>query len=104
MQRLQRFVVKRLNRPYWVNTELYSTSQITQYATTYSPYQTVITGYWGAPDITTWAQGMCGQWTLALSPTRLGVWTFYDRDVSPIEEYRGYINASMADVGSICTY
>lgn len=104
VQRLQRYVVRKLNQPYWVNTELYSTAQIQQYETTYSPYQTIITGFWGASDITTWAQGMCAQWTTALTPARLGVWTFYDRDVSPIEEYRAYINGSMAVVGSICTY
>jgi hypothetical protein len=104
VQRLQRYVIKRLNQPYWVNTELYSTSQIQQYDTTYSPYQTIITGYWGAINVTSWAQGMCSKWNTASQPTRLGVWTFYDRDVSPIEQYRSYINGSMAIVGSICAY
>jgi hypothetical protein len=103
VQRLQRYV-KRLHQPYWVNTELYSTAQIQQYGTTYSPYQTIITGSWGTSDITSWAKGMCSQWNTALQPARLGVWTFYDRDVSPIEEYRSYINNSMAVAGSICTY
>jgi hypothetical protein len=104
VQRLQKYVVKRLNQPFWVNTELYSTAQIQQYVTAYAPYQTIITGYWGASDIPNWAQGMCAKWNAALQPGRLGVWTFYDRDVSPIEQYRSYINGSMAPVGSICTY
>ncbi len=104
VQQLQKYVVKRRHQSYWVNTELYSTAQIQQYDTTYAPYQTIITGYWGAADITSWAQGMCAKWNTALQPIRLGVWTFYDRDVSPIEEYRGYINGSMAAIGSMCTY
>lgn len=103
VQRLQKYVFT-LNQPYWVNTELYSTSQIQTYDTTYAPYQTIITGYWGASDITTWAEGMCSLWNAALQPARLGVWTFYDRDVPPIEEYRSYIDGSMAVIGSICTY
>lgn len=103
VQRLQKSVVQRLNRPYWVNTELYSTSQLQQYAATYAPYQTIITGYWGVTDITSWAQGMCSNWNMASQPVRLGVWTFFDRDVSPIEEYRSYVG-SMAVIGSICTY
>jgi hypothetical protein len=45
VQRLQKYVVKQLKRPYWVNTELYSTAQIQQYDGTYAPYQTTITGY-----------------------------------------------------------
>jgi hypothetical protein len=36
----------------WVNTELYSDSQIVAGYNLYTPYQTVITGYWNAPDIT----------------------------------------------------
>ncbi|GAC1434732.1 MAG: hypothetical protein NVS1B11_04150 [Terriglobales bacterium] len=102
VQQLQNYVVNQLKQQYWVNTELYSTAQIQQYDTTYAPYQTIITGYWGASDITSWAQGMCSQWKTALQPVRLGVWTFYDRDVSAIEEYRSYINKSMGVVGSIC--
>jgi len=101
VQRLQQYV-KSLSQPFWVNTELYSTAQIQRYATTYAPYQTIITGYWGATDTTGWAQGMCLKWNTALQPARLGVWTFYDRDVSPIELYRAYINGSMAPIGSIC--
>jgi hypothetical protein len=104
VQRIQRYVVKRLNQPYWVNTELYSAAQIQQYVMEYAPYQTIITGAWGATDIPNWAQGMCAKWNAAMQPGRLGVWTFYDRDVSPIEQYRSYINGSMAPVGSICTY
>ncbi len=104
VQQLQKYVVKRRHQTYWVNTELYSTSQIQQYLSTYKPYQTIISGNWGAADSTSWAQGMCAVWNVASQPTRLGVWTFYDRDVSPIEEYRGYINGSMAVVGSICSY
>jgi hypothetical protein len=104
VEQLQTYVVTQLNQPYWVNTELYSAAQIQQYATTYAPYQTIITGYWGAPDTTNWAQGMCSNWNMALQPAFLGVWTIYDRDISPIEDYRSYINGSMADVTSICTY
>jgi hypothetical protein len=104
VQRLQRYVVKQLKRPYWVNTELYSTAQIQQYGTTYAPYQTIITGYWGASDITAWSQGMCAKWNTALQPIRLGVWTFYDQDLANSELYRSYINGSMATIGAICTY
>jgi hypothetical protein len=104
VQRLQKYAVTRLNQPYWVNTELYSTSQIQQYDTTYAPYQTIITGYWGASNAATWAQGMCSLWNTALQPVGLGIWTFYDRDVPPFEEYRSYIDGSMAVIGSICTY
>ena len=104
VQRLQKYVVNRLHHPYWVNTELYSTAQIQQYDTTYAPYQTIITGYWGATDITSWAQDMCSKWNTASQPVRLGVWTFYDPDLSTSELYRSYLNGSMAVVGSICTY
>ncbi len=97
--------VESLGLPYWVNTELYSDTQIQQYATAYTPYQTVITGFWNAPDAASWAQGMCPKWKTASSPTRLGVWTFADRDVDPpYEYYRSYINGDMATVGKICTY
>jgi hypothetical protein len=104
VKRLQTYVETQFNRPYWVNTELYSTAQIQMYATTYAPYQTIITGYWGATDITNWAEGMCAKWNTALQPVRLGVWPFFDRDVVPIEQYRSYINGSMAVVDSICAY
>jgi len=103
VQRLQKYAIQ-LGQPYWVNTELYTVSQLQQYSATYAPYQTIITGYWGASDITGWAQGMCSKWNTALHPGRLGAWTFYDRDISPIELYRSYINGSMAVIGSICTY
>jgi hypothetical protein len=102
--RLQQYATKVLNQPYWVNTELYTTAQILQYSAAYAPYQTIITGYWGAADVTRWAQGLCSKWNTALQPARLAAWTFYDRDVSPIELYRSYINGSMAVIGSICTY
>ena len=36
VQQLQRYVVKQLNQPYWVNTELYSTAQIERYRTTFA--------------------------------------------------------------------
>lgn len=104
VQQLQKYVVNRLHHPYWVNTELYSTAQIQQYDATYAPYQTIVTGYWGATDITSWAQDMCSKWNTALQPVRLGVWTFYDPDFSTSELYRSYLNGSMAVVGSICTY
>jgi hypothetical protein len=104
VQRLQKYAIQVLGKPYWVNTELYSTAQIQQYHATYAPYQTMITGYWGATNITSWAQGMCANWNTALQPVRVGVWTFYDRDVSPVELYRTYINGSMAVISSICSY
>lgn len=104
VRQLQTFVGTKFNRPYWVNTELYSTAQIQQYGTRYAPYQTIITGYWGATDTTSWAEGMCANWNTALQPLRLGVWPFFDRDVSPTEQYRSYIDGSMAVAGSICTY
>jgi hypothetical protein len=103
VQQLQSFAIKKQKRPYWVNTELYSTAQIQQYGTAYSPYQTIVTGYWGATDTTSWATGMCAKWNTASRPDRLGVWTFYDRDVSPIEMYRSYINGEMAAIGAVCT-
>ena len=43
-----------LKRAYWVNTELYSTAQLKAHYKTYSPYQTIITGYWGASDAASW--------------------------------------------------
>jgi len=104
VQRLQKYVVNQLHHPYWVNTELYSTAQIQQYDATYAPYQTIITGHWGATEITSWAQDMCSKWNTALQPVRLGVWTFSDPDLSTSELYRSYLNGSMAVVGSICTY
>ena len=104
VHQLQQYVVNRLKLPYWVNTELYSTAQIQQYDSTYAPYQTIITGFWGATDITSWARGMCSQWNTALSPGRLGVWTFTDRDLAPVESYGSYINGTMAAVGAVCTY
>jgi hypothetical protein len=55
VQRLQKYAITKLGKPYWVNTELYTTAQIQQYDATYAPYQTIITGYWGATDITSWA-------------------------------------------------
>lgn len=104
VQQLQKNVVNQLKRPFWVNTELYSTAQIQQYYATYAPYQTIITGYWGASDVTSWAQGMCGNWNTAQQPARLASWTFYDTDLSTSESYRAYINGSMAAIGAICSY
>lgn len=104
VQQLQSYVVTQLKRPYWVNTELYSDAQLQKYDTTYGPYQTIITGFWGASDITSWAQGLCAKWNLGLEPAQLGIWTFYDRDLPNPESYRSYINGSMATIGSICTY
>jgi GH35 family endo-1,4-beta-xylanase len=104
VQQLQKYVVNQLKRPYWVNTELYSTTQIQQYYSTYTPYQTIITGYWGANDSASWGQGMCGKWNTAAHPTRFGAWTFYDMDLTGSELYRAYINGGMANIGSICTY
>jgi len=104
VQQLQQYVLKELNQPYWVNTELYSAAQIQQYATAYAPYQTVITGVHGANSVVDWARGMCAKWKAASQPDRLGVWTFSDHDFSKSESYRVYINGSMADVGAVCNY
>jgi hypothetical protein len=104
IKRLQNYVSTQFKRAYWVNTELYSTAQLQTYYKTYSPYQTIITGYWGASDITNWGQGICTKWKTASMPTRLGAWTFYDPDLPNPESYRSYINGSMATIGLICTY
>ena len=47
---------------------------------------------------------MCSNWNTALQPARLGVWTMDDRDLGTIEEYRSYINDTMAAVNAVCTY
>ena len=104
VQQLQKYVVNQLKRPYWVNTELYSAAQIQANYSTYAPYQTIITGYWGASDVTSWAKGMCAHWNTAAQPVRLASWTFYDMDLTSSESYRAYINGGMAAMGSICTY
>ncbi len=92
-----------LNPQQWFDTELYSDQQITDGFQVYSPNQTVITGYWNASSIASWATGMCSKWKEASSPAQFGVWTFYDRDVDrPYELYRSYINNQMAVIGSIC--
>ena len=104
VKQLQNYALTQLKRAYWVNTELYSPAQLQTYYKTYSPYQTIITGYWGASDITIWAQGMCRKWRTASNPIRLGAWTFDDPDLPNPESYRSYINGSMAMIGSICTY
>lgn len=104
VKQLQSYVTTQLKRSYWVNTELYSTAQLQTYYKTYSPYQTIITGYWGASDAASWGQGMCAKWSTALNPSRLGTWTFSDPDLPNSESYRSYINGAMATVGSICTY
>jgi hypothetical protein len=104
VKQLQNYVLTQLKRAYWVNTELYSTAQVQTYYKTYAPYQTIITGYWGASDVAGWGQGMCTKWKAALNPSRLGAWTFYDPDLANSESYRAYINGSMATIGSICTY
>jgi hypothetical protein len=104
VQQLQKYVVNQLKRPYWVNTELYSAAQIQANYSTYAPYQTIITGYWGASDLTSWAKGMCAHWNTAAQPVRLASWTFYDMDLTSSESYRAYINGGMAAMSSICTY
>jgi hypothetical protein len=104
VQQLQQYVVNQLKRPYWVNTELYSTAQIQGNYSTYAPYQTIITGYWGASDVASWAKGMCANWNTAAQPVRLASWTFYDMDLTSSESYRAYINGGMAAMGSICGY
>ena len=85
VQQLQKYVVNQLKRPYWVNTELYSAAQIQANYSTYAPYQTIITGYWGASDVTSWAKGMCAHWNTAAQPVRLASWTFYDMDLTSSE-------------------
>jgi len=87
-----------------VNTELYSTTAIQTYRSAYAPYQTIITGAWNAPDVTTWARIMCSNWKTASQPTRLGTWTFYDRDVGSQEYYRAYLPDGMAVGSKICSY
>ncbi len=103
VRQLQTWVEKR-NQPYSVNTELYSTAALQKYQSTYAPYQTIITGAWNAPDVTTWAQLMCGYWRMVSQPTRMGVWTFYDKDVGYQEYYRAYLNNEMAVAGALCAY
>lgn len=102
VQLLQKYILNQLHQKLWVNTELYSDAQIETYKDAYAPYQTVVTGIWAASDTTSWAVAMCTKWQEAASPKRLGVWTFYDRDVGYIEQYRSYINGEMAIVGGIC--
>jgi hypothetical protein len=104
VQQMQKYVVNQLKRPYWVNTELYSTTQIQQNYSTYSPYQTIITGYWGATDAASWGQGMCDHWKTAAQPARMASWTFYDMDLTGSELYRSYINGTMAAMPAVCTY
>jgi hypothetical protein len=104
VQQLQKYVVNQLKRPYWVNTELYSAAQIQANYSTYAPYQTIITGYWGASDVASWAKGMCANWNTAAQPVRFASWTFYDMDLTGSESYRAYINGGMATMGSICGY
>ena len=99
VQQLQKYVVSQLKRPYWVNTELYSAAQIQANYSTYAPYQTIITGYWGASDVTSWAKGMCATGTRRAQPVRLASWTFYDMDLTSSESYRAYINGGMAAMG-----
>jgi hypothetical protein len=104
VQQMQKYVVNTLKRPYWVNTELYSTTQLQANYSRYSPYQTIITGFWGASDVASWGQGMCSKWGTAAHPARLGSWTFYDMDLTTSELYRAYINGGMATISSICSY
>ena len=104
VKQLQNYVMTQLKRACRVNTELYSTAQIETYYKTYSPYQTIITGYWGASDAANWGQGMCSKWNTALNPTRLGAWTFHDADLANSESYRSFMNGSTETIGSICKY
>lgn len=103
VQQLQRWVEAHFQQ-YWVNTELYSMEAMDQYKETYAPYQTIITGVWNASDIAGWARILCGYWMEVGQPPRLGVWTFYDRDVGYQEYYRAYINGGMAAAGEVCSY
>ena len=100
---LQSFVVNTLHQPYYVNTELYSTDQIQGNYQRYAPYQTVITGFFGANDTGSWSKGMCDKWKLASSPSALGVWNFADRDVYPVEQYAALIGDSLATPNSMCS-
>lgn len=99
---MQKYVTGTLKQKYWVNTELYGLDQIEANYSRYAPYQTVITGFFGASEASSWAQGMCDKWNLAGHPAGLGVWNFSDRDVPPVEQYRALIHNAMAQVGNIC--
>ncbi len=51
------------------------------------------------------ARGLCSKWRDYLSaPDQLIVWTYFDRDVPPLERYRALIRGSLAEVTSICLY
>lgn len=100
---LQSFVVNTLQQPYRVNTELYGVGQIQNNYQRYMPYQTIITGFFGANDTGSWARGMCDKWKLANTPSTLGVWNFADRDVFPVEQYASLIGDSMANANTICS-
>lgn len=100
---LQSYVVNTLNQPYRVNTELYGVGQIQDNYQRYMPYQTIITGFFGANDTGSWASGMCDKWKLANSPSALGVWNFADRDVFPVEQYASLIGDAMANANTMCS-
>ncbi len=89
----------------YVDTELYSYDQITTLLNFYHN-QTVVTGTSGTTNVSDWKKDMCTKWgTWASSPSRLGVWTFYDRDVGTQEQYHAYFpgqTPSMAVISQIC--
>jgi len=89
----------------WIITELYSRSALETYGQLYTPYQVVDTGFAGAPSPADWARGICSKWRDSLfSPDNLIIWTYFDRDVPPLEHYGGLIGHSLADVTSVCQY
>ena len=102
IEQLQAHVVNAHGLPFWVITELYSQSQLMAGSTLYSPYQIVVTGVSGAASVTDWSSGMCLKWIWASQPTWLGVWTYFDRDVEPLERYHALIDGSLGDATSLC--
>jgi hypothetical protein len=99
---LQAHVVNDHQLPFRVITEAYSQSQLLSYGGLYAPFQTVVTGYSGAPTTADWASHMCMNWRAAGQPGGLGVWTYADRDVPPLERYGALIGGSLPDVTSVC--
>jgi hypothetical protein len=99
----QDHVVNDYQTELWVITELYSAASLNTYGQFYAPYQIVDTGFSSAPSLDDWARGLCSKWRDSLSaPDRLVVWTYFDRDVPPIERYAALIGQNLADITSVC--
>jgi len=89
----------------WIITELYSGSALGTYGQLYTPYQVVDTGFAGALSPADWARGICSKWRDSLfSPDTLIIWTYFDRDVPPLEHYGALIEHNLAEVTSVCQY